>query len=79
MFETLIQGHTNIENRFKKNIIKNFGPGSIYWKNYSLRAKYRKVKDWRGIIKGPWIHQNIIETVQNIKKGKKINRRKESK
>ena len=72
MFKTLIEGHTNIESRFKKNIIKNFGPGSIYWKNYSLRAKYRKVKDWRGIIKGPWIHQNIIETVQNIKKGKKL-------
>ena len=38
----------------------------------SLRAKYRKVKDWRGIIKGPWIHQNIIETVRNIKAKKKI-------
>ena len=72
MFKTLIEGHVNIEKRFKKNIIKNFGPGSIYWKNYNLRAKYRKVKDWRGIIKGPWIHQNIIETVQNIKKGKKL-------
>ena len=72
MFKTLIEGHTNIEGRFKRNIIKSFGPGSIYWKNYSLRAKYRKVKDWRGIIKGPWIHQNIIETVQNIKKGKKL-------
>ncbi len=72
MFKTLIEGHANIERRFKKNIVKNFGPGSIYWKNYSLRAKYRKVKDWRGLIKGPWIHQNIIETVQNIKKGKKL-------
>ena len=72
MFKTLIEGHTNVEKRFKKNIIKNFGPGSKYWKNYNLRAKYRKVKDWRGIIKGPWIHQNIIETVQNIKKGKKL-------
>ena len=72
MFKTLIEGHTNIEERFKKNIIKSFGPGSLYWKNYNLRAKYRKVKDWRGIIKGPWIHQNIIETVRNIKKGKKL-------
>jgi len=72
MFKTLIEGHANIEKRFKKNIIKNFGPGSVYWRNYNLRAKYRKVKDWRGIIKGPWIHQNIIETVQNIKKGKKL-------
>ena len=72
MFKTLIGGHKNIEARFKKNIIKNFGQGSIYWKNYSLRARYRKIKDWRGIIKGPWIHQNIIETVQNIKSNKKL-------
>ena len=72
MFKTLIEGHKNIEERFKKNITKNFGPGSIYWKNLNLRAKYRKVKDWRGIIKGPWIHQNIVETVKNIKTIKKI-------
>ena len=72
MFQTLIEGHENIEERFKKNITKNFGPGSIYWKNLNLRAKYRKVKDWRGIIKGPWIHQNIIETVKNIKARKKL-------
>ena len=79
MFKTLIEGHENIEVRFKKNIIENFGPGSIYWKNFNLRAKYRKVKDWRGIIKGPWIHQNVIEAVRNIKAkknltgGKKVN------
>ncbi len=72
MFKTLVEGHQNIEERFKKNITKNFGPGSIYWKNLNLRAKYRKVKDWRGIIKGPWIHQNIIETVRNIKCKKKF-------
>ena len=72
MFKTLVEGNHNIEERFKKNIIKNFGRGSLYWKNYRLRSKYRKVKDWRGIIKGPWIHQNIIETVQNIKKNKKL-------
>ena len=72
MFKTLVEGHENIEERFKKNITKNFGPGSKYWKNLSLRAKYRKVKDWRGIIKGPWIHQNIIETVKNIKTKKKL-------
>ena len=72
MLKTLIEGHENIEKRFKKNILNNFGPGSIYWKNYNLRAKYRKVKDWRGIIKGPWIHQNIIEAVKNIKKEKKL-------
>ena len=72
MFKTLVEGHENIETRFKKNILKNFGPGSVYWKNFNLRAKYRKVKDWRGIIKGPWIHQNIIETVRNIKAKKKL-------
>ena len=72
MFKTLVEGHRDIEERFKKNITKNFGPGSIYWKNLNLRAKYRKVKDWRGIIKGPWIHQNIIETVTNIKSKKKL-------
>ena len=72
MFRTLVEGNQNIEGRFKKNIIKNFGLGSLYWKNYRLRSKYKKVKDWRGIIKGPWIHQNIIETVQNIKKNKKL-------
>ena len=72
MFKTLLEDHKNIEERFKKNIKKNFGPGSIYWKNLRLRAKYRKVKDWRGTIKGPWIHQNIIETVKNIKAKKKL-------
>jgi len=72
MFQTLVEGHENIETRFKKNIIKNFGFSSAYWKNFTLRAKYRKIKDWRGIIKGPWIHQNIVETIQNIKKNKKL-------
>ena len=72
MFKTLIESHKNIEKRFKINITQNFGPGSIYWKNLNLRAKYRKVKDWRGIIKGPWIHQNIIETIKNIKAKKKF-------
>ena len=72
MYKTLVEGHENIEERFKKNITTNFGPGSVYWKNLNLRAKYRKVKDWRGIIKGPWIHQNIIEAVKNIKARKKL-------
>ena len=72
MFETLLESNDNIDQRFKKNIMKNFGPGSIYWKNLGLRSKYRKVKDWRGIIKGPWIHQNVIETIKNIKLKKKI-------
>jgi len=72
MFKTLSESEFNIEKRFKKNLIKHFGPGSRYWKNYKERAKYRKIKDWRGIIKGPWVHQNIIDTISNIKKNKKI-------
>ena len=72
MFNTLLEEHENIEQRFKKNILKDFGPGSKYWKNLKLRSKYKKVKDWRGMIKGPWIHQNIIETVNNIKLKRKI-------
>ncbi len=72
MFDTLVESPKNIEQRFKKNILKKFGPGSIYWKNLRLRRKYKKVKDWRSIIKGPWIHQNIIETVENIKKSKNL-------
>ena len=72
MFKTLLDGDENLEKNFKKNILKNFGPGSKYWKNLVLRSKYKKVKDWRGLIRGPWIHQNIIETVNNIKSKKKI-------
>tara|TARA_B100000963_G_scaffold351061_1_gene362115 strand:- start:920 stop:1867 length:948 start_codon:yes stop_codon:yes gene_type:complete len=72
MFKTLLDGDKNLEKKFKKNILKNFGPGSKYWKNLGLRSKYKKVKDWRGLIRGPWIHQNIIETVNNIKSKKKI-------
>ena len=72
MFETLIENNQNIEKRFKKKILKNFGPGSIYWKNLRLRKKYKKVKNWRTIIQGPWIHQNIIETVKNIKNKRKF-------
>ena len=72
MLKTLSESKFNIEKRFKKNLIKHFGPGSKYWKNYKARAKYRKIKDWRGIIKGPWIHQNVIDSISNIKKNKKI-------
>ncbi|MFL2889281.1 MAG: ADP-ribosylglycohydrolase family protein [Pelagibacteraceae bacterium] len=72
MLKTISLSQLNIEKRFKKNLIKHFGVGSKYWKNYKARAKYRKIKDWRGIIKGPWIHQNIIDTIYNIKKNKKI-------
>ena len=72
MLKTLLEGHENVERRFKKNIIKNFGPKSKYWKNLKLRKKYKKVKNWRSLINGPWIHQNIIESVKNIKLKKKF-------
>ncbi len=72
MLKTLIKSRISIVKRFKKNLNIHFGPGSRYWKNYKARSKYRKIKDWRGIIKGPWIHQNIIDTLSNIKKNKKI-------
>ena len=71
MFTTLLENYESIEKNFKKNILKNFGPGSIYWKNLKLRKKYKKVKDWRSYIKGPWIHQNIIESIKNIKLNKR--------
>lgn len=72
MLHTLSYGTNNLEKRFKNNLKKHFGPGSRYWKNYKARSKYRKIKDWRGIIKGPWIHQNIIDSLKNIKKNKLI-------
>ena len=72
MLNTLADGTHKIEIRFKKNLKKHFGPGSKYWKNYKARAKYKKIKDWRGIIKGPWLHQNIIDTLANIKRNKRI-------
>ena len=73
MFETLIKtkSNTKILHIFKKNIVKNFGPGSKYWKNLKLRKKYKKIK-WTKPMKGPWIHQNIMETIQNIKLKKAI-------
>ena len=72
MFKTLLEGNENIDERLKKNILKNFGPKSKYWKNLNLRKKYKKVKNWRSLIQGTWIHQNIIETIENIKKNKKF-------
>jgi len=72
MLKTLSLGNYDIEKRFNKNLKIHFGPGSMYWKNYNARSKYRKIKDWRGIIKGPWIHQNIINTLLNLNKNKKI-------
>jgi len=73
MFKTLINKHNHKEviEDFKKNIIKNFGPGSEYWKNLTLRKKYKKIK-WKTAMKGPWIHQNILETINNIKLKKTV-------
>ena len=73
MFKTLIQtkDQKNIIIDFKKNILKNFGPGSQYWKNLKLRKKYKKIK-WTAAMEGPWIHQNILETIKNIKLKKNV-------
>ena len=43
MFQTLLENYEDIDKEFKKNILKNFGPGSEYWKNLNLRSKYKKV------------------------------------
>lgn len=61
---------SDILKNFKKNIIRHFGPGSNYWKSLKQRKKYKKIK-WKKPLNGPWIHQNFIETIQNIK-AKKI-------
>jgi hypothetical protein len=68
MFKTLISTKKKLEilKNFKRNIVKNFGPGSAYWRNLKLRKKYKKIK-WKMPMNGPWIHQNILETIQNIK------------
>jgi len=73
MFKTLTntKDKKNIIIDFKKNILKNFGPGSQYWKNLKLRKKYKKIK-WTTAMEGPWIHQNILETIKNIKLKKKV-------
>ena len=73
MYKTLAnsKNQNNIIIDFKKNIVKNFGPGSKYWKNLKLRKKYKKIK-WRTAMNGPWIHQNILETIKNIKLKKTI-------
>ena len=73
MFKTLIstKKKSEILKSFKKNIVKNFGPGSAYWKNLKIRKKYKKIK-WKMPMNGPWIHQNILETIQNIKVKKNI-------
>ena len=73
MFKTLIstKKKSDIIKNFKKNIVKNFGPGSAYWRNLRLRRKYKKIK-WKKPMNGPWIHQNILETIKNIKAKKRI-------
>ncbi len=73
MFDTLnySKNKSDIIKNFKKNIVKNFGPGSVYWKNLKLRKKYKKIK-WKRPMNGPWIHQNILETINNIKHNKRI-------
>ena len=73
MFKTLIstKKKSEILKNFKRNIVKNFGPGSAYWRNLKLRKKYKKIK-WKMPMNGPWIHQNILETIQNIKLKKNI-------
>jgi len=73
MFKTLIstKKKSEILKNFKKNIIKNFGTGSAYWRNLKLRKKYKKIK-WKMPMNGPWIHQNILETIKNIKAKKSI-------
>ncbi len=73
MFRTLIstKKKSDVLKNFKRNVVKNFGPGSAYWKNLKLRKKYKKIK-WKGPMNGPWIHQNILESIQNIKAKKSI-------
>ena len=73
MFKTLVstKKKSDIIKNFKKNIVKNFGPGSAYWRNLKLRKKYKKIK-WKKPLNGPWIHQNILESIKNIKAGKSI-------
>jgi hypothetical protein len=73
MFRTLIstKKKSEILKNFKRNIVKNFGPGSAYWRNLKLRKKYKKIK-WKMPMNGPWIHQNILEAIQNIKTKKSI-------
>ena len=48
MFKTLIstKKKSDVLKNFKRNVVKNFGPGSAYWKNLKLRKKYKKIK-WK--------------------------------
>ncbi len=73
MFKTIITSKkkSDILANFKKNIVKQFGFGSVYWKNLKERRKYKK-KKWLKPLKGNWIHQNTLETIQNIKAKKSV-------
>jgi hypothetical protein len=44
MFKSILESknQSKILKIFKKNVVKNFGPGSTYWKNLNLRKKYKK-------------------------------------
>ena len=43
MFNTIItsKNKSDILKKFKKNIIRHFGPGSNYWKSLKQRKKYK--------------------------------------
>ena len=73
MFQTIISSKkkSDILKNFKKNIVRHFGPGSNYYKSLKQRKKYKKIK-WKKALNGPWIHQNFIETIKNIKAKKSI-------
>ena len=45
MFRTLIstKKKSEILKNFKRNIVKNFGPGSAYWKNLKLRKNIKRL------------------------------------
>ena len=73
MFQTIITSKkkSDILPNFKKNIVQHFGPGSNYWKNLKERKKYKKIK-WKRPLQDNWLHQNTLETIQNIKEKKRI-------
>ena len=73
MYRTILstKKKSEILKNFKVNIIKNFGPGSAYWKNLKIRKKYKKVR-MKKPMNGPWIHQNILEAIKNIKSKKSV-------
>jgi len=73
MFQTIITSKKKSEilKNFKKNVVKHFGPGSIYWKNLKERNKYKKIK-WKKPLKGSWLHNNALVAIQKITNKKKI-------